>query len=259
MNRKIDTRQERAQKILNFLSQKYFATIEELSQYCDTSAATIRRDVELLHIDGKLLQVHGGVVYREPQKVRDVFDMPRMYINREEKLAIGKAAADLVKDHETIYLSSGTTTECIIPYLIERKGLTVITRSLNVVAKLMEHEHINVIMLSGQLSRSEADLAGELSDGALTELVSEKVISGAYGLNPRSGLTTSDAMHVKTGRSIIAHMGELIVLADHTKFLRTGTVQLAPASAISTIITGKEAPRSILDEFRGLGVKVIEV
>jgi DeoR/GlpR family transcriptional regulator of sugar metabolism len=258
MNRRTDTRENRFQKILEYLRQNKYASMDDLGNLCDTSTATIRRDVELLFIEGKVLRVHGGVVYVEPPTVRDVFDLPRSADFAEEKQAIGKAAGTLVKDNETIYISSGTTTECIIPYIIERKGLTVITRSLNIVAKLMKYEHINVIMLSGQLSRAESDLAGELSDGSITELVSEKIISGAYGLNPKSGLTTSDAMHVKTGRSIIAHMGELIILADHTKFTRSGTVQLAPAADISTIITDKQVPQYIVDEFRALGVKVIQ-
>jgi Transcriptional regulators of sugar metabolism len=257
MNRRIDTQQNRFQKIITYLLQNKYASLEELSDVCQTSTATIRRDVDELSEQGRVLRVHGGVVYTETAVAQDPFALPRSTENSVEKQAIGKAAGALVQDNQTIYLSSGTTTECIIPYIVERKGLTVITRSLNIVSHLMKYEQINVIMLSGQLSRSEADLAGELSDSSISELVSEKIISGAYGLSPKTGLTTSDVMHVKTGRSIIAHMGELIVLADHTKFFRSGTVQLAPASEISTIITDSQVPQSIVDEFRTLGVKMI--
>ena len=257
MNRQIDSQKKRFANILEYLSQYKFATVDDLSAFCNTSAATIRRDVSQLHDEGKVIRVHGGVVYVEPGAPRGIFELSRSQYCREEKLAIGKAAAALINDYETVYLSSGTTTECIIPHIIERQGLTIITRSLNIVARLMEHENINVIMLSGQLSRAEIDLAGDLSDVTITELVSEKIISGAYGLHPKSGLTTSDAMHVKTGRSIIEHMGDLIVLADHTKFTRSGTVQLAPAEAISTIITDALTPQSMVDEFRAQGVQVI--
>jgi DeoR/GlpR family transcriptional regulator of sugar metabolism len=258
MNRRTETRENRFQKILDYLCQNKYASMDELGNLCDTSTATIRRDVELLYLDGKLIRVHGGVVYVEPSTVRDEFELPRSVDCAEEKRAIGKAASELIKDSETIYISGGTTTECIIPHIIERKGLTVITRALNIVAKLMKNEHINVIMLSGQLSRTEADLAGELSDISISGLISEKIFIGAYGLSPKSGLTTSDVMHVQTGRSIIAHMGELIILADHTKFKRSGTVQLASPSSISTIVTDTQTPQSIVDEFRAQGVKVIQ-
>jgi DeoR/GlpR family transcriptional regulator of sugar metabolism len=257
MSRRIDTHQNRFQRILVYLAQKKFASIEELSELCQISTATIRRDLDELSNKGKILRVHGGVVFAGTDTQKDPFVLARSEEYTVEKQAIGRAASILVKDNQTIYISSGTTTECIIPYIIERKGLTVITRSLNIVSRLMQYDHINVIMLSGQLSRSEADLAGELSDSSIEELVSDEIISGAYGLSPKTGLTTSDAMHVKTGRSIIAHMGELIVLADHTKFLRNGIVQLAPADAISAVITDSQTPQSILDEFRAVGVKVL--
>ena len=138
-------RETRHQKILDYLFSHQSADIDELSQYCDVSTATIRRDLDYLEINGDLLRVHGGAM-RKSEKI-DSFLLARSLVQADAKKRIGKAAADLVQDHDTIIVSTGTPTEAMIPFLSEKKDLTVITNALNVAYQLTKYENITTIAI----------------------------------------------------------------------------------------------------------------
>ena len=52
--------EERFSMILQLLKEKRTATVGECSEITGASEATVRRDLNLLHKQGKLIKVHGG-------------------------------------------------------------------------------------------------------------------------------------------------------------------------------------------------------
>jgi len=247
----------RQQKILDYLNSNKSASIEELSKYCDVSKATIRRDLNYLDTTEDLIRVRGGALH----KIRkiDPFVLPRSIIQADAKKRIGKAAADLVQDDETIIVSTGSTTEAMIPYLSEKKGLTVITNALNVAYQLTKFENISTIVLGGLMRHSELDLLGHITEDSLSDLVATKLFRGVKGVHPKLGLTASDIGHVRTDRKMIDIVQELIILADHTKFYSNGSIKVGPVSIASTIITDINAPKEEVEIIRTMGVRVITV
>lgn len=247
----------RQQKILDYLNINKSANIEELSKYCDVSEATIRRDLNYLETTEDLIRVRGGAL----RKIRKIepFVLPRSIIQADAKKRIGKAAADLVQDGETIIVSTGSTTEAMIPYLSEKKGLTVITNALNVAYQLTKFENIRTIVLGGLMRHSEFDLLGHITEDSLSDLVATKLFRGVKGVHPKLGLTASDVGHVRTDRKMIDIVQELIILADHTKFYSNGPIKVGPVSIASTIITDINAPKEEVEIIRTMEVRVITV
>lgn len=250
-------KETRHQKILDYLFSHQSANIDELSKHCDVSAATIRRDLDDLESSGELIRVRGGAM-RKNDKV-DAFFLARSLIQADVKRRIGKAAADMVQDHDTIIVSTGTTTEAMIPFLSEKKDLTVITNALNVAYQLTKYENIITIVLGGFLRNSELDLLGHITENSMVDLVASKYFRGVKGISPRQGLTASDVIHVRTDRKMIEIVQELIILADHTKFFSMGSTQVGPVSIASTVITDVNAPEEQVEMIRDMGVKVIQV
>lgn len=250
-------RETRQQKILDYLNINKSANIEELSKYCDVSEATIRRDLNYLETTEDLVRVRGGAL-RKIRKI-DPFILPRSFIQADAKKRIGKAAADLVQDDETIIVSTGSTTEAMIPYLSDKKGLTVITNALNVAYQLTKFENISTIVLGGLMRHSEFDLLGHITEDSLSDLVATKLFRGVKGVHPKLGLTASDVGHVRTDRKMIDIVQELIILADHTKFYSNGPIKVGPVSIASTIITDINAPKEEVEIIRTMGVRVITV
>src|SRR5687768_13643701 len=123
---------ERQKQILSLLSQQGRLRVAEIVTQFSVSEATARRDLETLASQGKAQRVHGGVIAVEQAPPESPI-LEREREQSEEKILIGRAAASLVGDNETVFLGSGTTVLEIARYLRDHKNLTVITNSLPVI------------------------------------------------------------------------------------------------------------------------------
>ena len=251
------TKASRQQRILEYLNVHQSVDIEELSKLCEVSTTTIRRDLNELTTTGDIERVHGGAVIKDIQI--EPFVIHRANFHYEEKRRIGKAAADLVSDGETIIVSTGTTTETMIPFLSEKNDLTVITNALNIAYKLSFYQHINTIVLGGVLRPQEFDLLGHITENSLSDLVASKLFRGVKGIDIKHGFTATDIAHVRTDLKMMELVQEMIIVADHSKFQQIGSISLAPITAASVIITDVEAPKDQVKQIIDKGVNVITV
>jgi DeoR/GlpR family transcriptional regulator of sugar metabolism len=248
--------EERRQRLLNFVSERGVAPIGALCQTLRVSEATVRRDLNRLESEGIIRRVHGGAAMRQ----MDSAEPPALQRAGDQYLAkqmIGRAAAELISDGETIILTSGTTTEAMTAHLSAKNDLTVITNAINVAYQLARFPHIAVIVPGGSLRHSEMSLLGHLTEEALGDLRADKVFHGTFGLDPDEGLTGTYLLEVQTDRRLMQAAQEVIILADHTKFAQRGPVRLAPIDGISTVITDTRAPEDSLRRLRDRGIRVI--
>src|SRR5512138_2432877 len=116
---------ERQKQILSLLTQQGRLSVSEIVEQFSISEATARRDLETLASQGKAQRVHGGVIAIE-QAPPELPILEREGEQSDEKAQIGRAAANLVKSNETIFLGSGTTVLEIARNLRAHKNLTVI-------------------------------------------------------------------------------------------------------------------------------------
>jgi len=247
---------ERHQQILEQVLSRKSVRVNELSDILDVSVATIRRDLSQMEERGLIQRVHGGAIYIEDPEEPPI--LHRKTKQSEAKHRIGSAAADLVEDNETIIITSGTTTEAMVPYLTGKNGLTVITNALNVATQLTRYPHISVVVLGGWLRHSEFSLHGHLADQALQDLHADKLFHGIFGLDPEFGLSGADMQEVQTDRKILNAARYTIILADHTKFGVIGQIRLAPVESVDTIVTDDETPEHFIHALREKGVQVVQ-
>jgi len=247
--------QRRQQLLYDYITAHKSAQITRLCEEFDISISTVRRDLIELEERGLINKVHGGAVLVE--KDNELPILQRSVHQAEEKKRIGAAAANLVNDNETIMITSGTTTEAMLPFLARKKNLTVITNAINNAYHLSNYPDIAVIMLGGWLRHAEFSVHGHWVESGLKELQPQKLFHGIFGICPSTGLTGSDLQEVQSDRFLIATIPQLIILADHTKFCRTGPVRLAPISAVSTLVTDDKAPEDEICSLREQGVEVI--
>ena len=247
---------ERRQQIAQFIRQRKRATVAELSEQFGVSEATIRRDLEHLDSAGVIRRTHGGAIAVERATPEPPVVL-RMAECQEEKARIGRAAADLIRDGETIFLGSGTTTLEVARNLSHKKGLTVITNALNIAQQLAGQEHITVIVAGGLLRHSELSMIGHLTEQMLRELRADKVIMGMRAISIEDGLTNDYLPETMTDRAIIQFAAEVILVADHTKFGKVATAFVAPVTAVHKIVTDDKAPRPLVAELQRMGIEVI--
>lgn len=249
---------ERRHKILHFIQENKRATVTELSRLFKVSEATIRRDLDRLDDQGEIRRVHGGAIVVERAAPEPPI-IQRMTENEEEKRRIGRAAAELVRDGETVFLGSGTTTLEVARNLADRDNLTVITNALNIANLFAGKSNITVIVVGGLLRHSELSMIGYIAEQTLKELHADKVIMGIRAIDVQAGLTNEYLPETMTDRTIINFSSEVILVADHSKFGKVSTALVAPVTSVNKIITDSDAPAEIIDEIKGLGVEVIIV
>ena len=250
--------QERQNEILQILFRGQRISTGEICAQFAVSEATARRDLDTLAQSGKIQRVHGGAILPAGTPP-ELPILQRQDEQLSEKMSIGRAAAALIKDGETVLFSAPVRPcwrwrgRCA-----GSKNLTVITNSLPVINALAGQEGISLVCLGGMLRESELSFIGHITEQSLAEVRADKVIIGTRAISLEHGLTHEYLPETLTDRAILRAGREVIIVADHSKFGREATVLLAPLSAIHTIVTDAETPADFLKTARKAGIRVIQ-
>lgn len=247
---------ERQKQILSLLIRHGRLSVAEIVAQFSISQATARRDLESLASQGKAQRVHGGVLAVE-QAPPELPILQRESEQFDEKTRIGRKAAGLIADKETVFLGSGTTVLEVARNLRDRKNLTVLTNSLPVLNMLAGIQGITVISLGGMLRESELSFIGHITEQTLNEIRVDKVIMGIRGLSLEQGLTNDYLQETLTDRAILRIGREVIIVADHTKVNRISTVLLAPLTSIHIFVTDVQADKKFIQALKRQEIQVI--
>ena len=97
--------EKRLEEILKLVEKNGSVTVQELTEHLQASESTIRRDLCLLDEEGRLNKVHGGATAINAYYAsgKDVEVEYRKNLSREEKTAIAKSAAPLIKAGDLVY------------------------------------------------------------------------------------------------------------------------------------------------------------
>jgi len=247
---------ERQKQILSLLAQQGRLSVSEIVTQFSISEATARRDLETLAAKGKAQRVHGGVIAVEQAPPESPI-LERENEQAEEKARIGRAAAGIVGNNETVFLGSGTTVLEIARNLRDRRDLTVITNSLPVLNMLAGRKEITVVSLGGMLRESELSFIGHITEQALVEVRADKVFMGTRGISLEHGLTNDYLQETLTDRAILKSGREVIIVADHTKVNRVATVLLAPLSQMNMLVSDSKADKKFVQALRRQNIQVV--
>ncbi|CAG1009183.1 Glucitol operon repressor [Anaerolineales bacterium] len=249
---------ERQKQILSLLSKAGRLSVAEIVEQFAISEATARRDLETLSSQGKVQRVHGGVIAIE-QAPPELPILQRENEQSDEKSRIGRVAAELISNGETVFLGSGTTVLETAKNLRERKNLTVLTNSLPVLNAFAGIRDITIVSLGGQLRDSELSFIGHITEQALAELRVDKVVMGTRSVSLEHGLTNDYLPETLTDRAILKIGREVIIVADHTKVNRVSTALLAPLESVQTFVTDSNADKKFLQALKRQGINLIIV
>lgn len=248
---------ERQQHILRLLGHNHRISVVEICAKFSVSEATARRDLESLAEQGKLQRVHGGAITLD-QVLPELPILERETEQLDEKIRIGRIAANLITDNETVFLGSGTTVLEVARNLRTRRNLTVITNSLPVLNTLVGIAEITVVALGGMLRATELSFIGHITEQALSEVRADKVFMSAHGISLEQGWTNHYLPETMTDRAILKVGREIIIVADHTKVNRVSTAFLAPLNSIHKFVTDDKTPGDFIFALTQKGINVIQ-
>lgn len=247
---------ERRTLILEKLEAEGQLDVISLSKELSVSEVTIRNDLKWLEQKNMLIRARGGAIKAE--RVRTEFSLSeKNKLNYQEKLKIGKAAAALIEDGDTIILDSGSTTMEINNNLPTIGSLTVITNALNIANKLAEHEHVNVIVPGGLLRKNSLSLVGTSAEESFKNYFCDKLFLAVDGFNTTFGLSTPNAEEAHLNRVMISIAKQVIVVTDSSKFHKRSFAFIAPITAVDIVVTDADIPEEDKKRLETAGIKVI--
>ncbi|TBW33439.1 DeoR/GlpR transcriptional regulator [Siculibacillus lacustris] len=250
---------KRHQVILATLGEREQATVLELSEMLGVSHVTIREDLRQLEEAGQLVRSRGGAIAIGDRRFEQPLELTRRS-EPEAKRAIGRAAAALVRDGQTIIVDVGSTTTAMAESLDgEFFDLTVVTNGLNIALTLEKRRNSTIIVTGGTLRPLQHSLVAPLGTTLLERINADVAFLGCNGIDPRRGFTNSNVAEAEIKQAMIASAARVVVLADHTKLAQIASAFVAPLAAADLLVTDDGADPRLVQELRSAGLEVLVV
>jgi DeoR family fructose operon transcriptional repressor len=236
---------ERVYRILEILRARTKATFSELAAEFHVSEMTIRRDLDSLDSTGQVLRIPGGVRLARGILAERPF-LERLQRNSEAKGSIGRLAASLVADDESVVLDSGTTTLHIARYLKQRR-CTVITFSLAALEELTQSPTVRVELTGGVFRPSSDDLVGNAVTQTLASIRADTVFFGAAALSRNGSVMVNDT---EAPRNLPQCGRRRILVMDSSKLDTDALYRFCGLDQCDLLITDAGANSAVVEELR---------
>ena len=246
---------DRRTRILERVAEEQTIRIGELAQEFGVSEMTVRRDIARLERTGFLRRTYGGATAHQTRSLDPAFNT-RSLQNAAGKRLIAMRAVSLIGDAATIFAGTGTTTEQFARLLPARDDLTVVCESLSV-AGLFGTRKTRCVVLGGLVHEDELSCVGPIASSTVRRYYADVAVLGAAGLTLRHGITELFEEEAENHRLMIERSERPQLPVDGTKLGNYAMAQVAPVTAISTLVTDETAPVDALAELRAAAVDVI--
>lgn len=233
---------ERQQEIISLLrAMQRELSVEEIASTFNTSPLTIRRDLDALAEKGAILRTYGGCIIRSMVGTAYQKQVAR---NFKLKQAIGRMAAQLVKNGEVILIDDGSTTFHLAAHLGDRAPITVVTNSIALIPELARFPKIQLDILGGTYNRDTNFLGGSLAERLLELRYFDAAFVGADAIDEAGRCLVRDASVARLTQLMLKRANRKFLLADHTK-----------AGAHSYVIYGSLSDFDLWITTPGIGAK----
>lgn len=234
---------ERRSKIMSLLYDKKSIPVQETAVLFQVTEETIRRDFKVLESQGLLTRTHGGAVLTDDTRTEAPLEI-REGVNIPGKDVIGKFAAGLINDGDTIMLDASTSALYVARHIKDKKGLTVITNAERIILELSGCDDMTLISTGGILRKNSLSYVGRAAENAIGTYFANKLFFSCKGFSPRRELTDSNEQESDIRKTMIKCSDQVIFLCDHTKFDRVGYINTARLEDIDVIITDNPFPEN---------------
>lgn len=267
MNNSQDNIQKRREEILNYINRRKRTNVNEIAEKLQISPITVRRDIEALSNENKVVRYFGGVKAvavpvrstaptTEPGSIAYRTFIAQPPLEKQSAIyEIAKTAAGLIDDGDVVLMNNSLTASYVLEYL-GNKSVTVVTNSLFTLARNIG-PNVKLCFLGGQTQRDRAGLVGGMTMDALSRISANKCIMGADGIDILSGLTCKVLEESYINQRMIEQThGKLIVVAEGCRIAEKSAFYSGNLRDISFLVTDNTADTTELSSFIDCGVTV---
>ena len=229
--------------------------IATLAIRLSTSEETVRRHVQSLVDDGVLRLLHGAVAL--PSAMIEPPFHSRMELNAAAKRVIAARMAQMIHDGETVMLDTGSTTAYVGQALAERRGVTLVTNSIETARYLVGRNDHRVLIVGGELRGHDGAVLGAEAIEFVRQVRADWAILSIGAFDLRGGLMDYDMEEALFARALLSQADRVAIVADSTKFGRRSLVTICPLKSVDIIVTEASPPALFESLLREAEVEIV--
>ncbi len=225
-----------------------------LCQEINVSEDTIRRDLQELAEEGKVIKVHGGAL---SHSFNQVYYPPLNVYSHTQKKAIALKAASLVENGMFVITSGGTTILELARSLPPQLRATFISGSIPAVLEYMHHPNIDVILIGDKVSKNSKITTGADAIAKIQQIRADLCFLGINSIDINNGITDNDWDVVQIKKAMIESSQKVICLTIAEKINSVQPIHVCNIDKIDMLITELPPSDPLLKPYVDAGIEVM--
>lgn len=250
-------REERWLKLESYIREHEFVSYADMLRDFGVSKSTAYRDLETIcknHSD--IVFTRGGVMCIKGNVGSEATLSKRSTQFNSEKQRIAKAAAEMIRPRDTIYLDSGTTNREMIPYLLEMEQIQVITNDLVIAVELTKNVNIDILIVGGLLRKDFCNSLGYKAESFMQDIRCDIAFLNVDAVDASRGYMNTNMDEVAMKKVVIQAANRTVVLCDHSKFETAAFMSICGFSAVDLLITDDGLAPEVVQMLHARNAKV---
>ncbi|WP_295122549.1 DeoR/GlpR family DNA-binding transcription regulator [uncultured Chitinophaga sp.] len=225
----------------------------DLSQQMAVSEDTIRRDLNEMAKQGKLIKAHGGALSKS---FHLSIASDHVYALNSKK-RIATKACRLIKDGMFVLTSGGTTIIELAKSLPPELTATFITVSLPAAYEYIHHPNIEVIFIGDKISKNSQISIGGSVVSRIKGIRADLCFLGTNAIDIKNGITDNDWEVVEVKKAMIESSDRIASLSITEKLNTAQRIKVCDLNCIHTLVTELDPEHETLQPYKATGIEII--
>jgi len=248
---------QRRDFIYRYVHEKNVASFNELADLMSVSHMTVRRDIQLLEEEGKVVAINGGVKLNNLLKS----ELPwreKAELHHEIKRRMGALAAMLIEPGQTLYLDAGTSLFEVAKAVAASHcfNLTVVTNDFSISHYLMDMPHIILYHTGGLVDQRNRSCLGKSAAGFLHTINIDVAFISSSSWDTERGMSTPSEGKASVKESVLTVSRRRVLVCDSSKFGKHGMFHICALEKLTDIISDRHLPANAQQTIASQGVKL---
>ncbi len=247
-------KRERQAYILHQVNLHNKVLCVDLCQDVNVSDDTIRRDLQDLADERKIIKVHGGALSNSFYKGNPSSEQVYSYV---KKGIIAQKAASLIREGMFVLTGGGTTINEMAKALPLELTATFISGSISALMEYIKHPNIDVIAIGDKISKNARISIGPDAIAKIRQIKSDLCFLGINAIDTLFGVSDNDWDVVQIKKAMIESAKKTVCLTISEKINTLQPIKVCDLEEIDILITELPPDDPLLKPYTDAGITVM--
>ena len=232
--------EERLKELLAIIEARRIVSVEELKSQLYVSTSTVRRDLAELSRRGLVVRSSGGAIAMSERESNDSMLLGKPTLAKPGS-PIGVRAAAMVHSGECLFLGTSGAIQAMVPFLLQKRELTIVTNSADVVSALCGSGFL-IYCCSGRYDEHSNCIGGALAGQFLAHFNFDAAYFTCDALTDKGQMGFYDLETFSLMQQVLAGARRRVLLCSRAKIGAACTYNLTGLKHVDVIVTDAPQP-----------------